>query len=115
MPRRPCSRDARSSRGPKMAVEERGYPGVGVEAVPQLGEAVSLVLVEQVLDKAAVSADLLHDLLRLPDRHAGVVLAVDDHERGRYAVCFVDGAYGPQKVPVLLEGAVLGLAQLAPV
>src|SRR5215210_3249810 len=93
------------SAGPvsEVLVEEGGYPRVGVEAVLELGEAVPLVLVEKVLDRTAVLFHALHDLLCLPDRHPGIVLAVDDHERRAYLLGLVYRAYGLEQLAVPLE------------
>src|SRR5215211_5024518 len=86
----------------EVSVEEVGHLGVGIEAVLEFSQAVPLVLVEKVLDRTAVLLHALHDLLCLSDRHPGVVLAVDHHERGPYSVRLVDGAYGLEEVAVVL-------------
>src|SRR5829696_626654 len=65
--------------GTHVSVEEGNYLRVRVEPVLQFGEAMALVLVEQILDRTAVTLHALDDLLGLPDGHAWVVLAVDDH------------------------------------
>src|SRR5687768_16733887 len=104
-----------SPRSSQVLVEEGGYLRVGIEAVLQFGEAVALVLVEEILDLAAVLSHSVDDLLGLPDGHAGIVLPVDDYERGRYVLCLVDGAYGFEDRTVLLQRAVFGLAQAPPV
>src|SRR5918994_3591389 len=98
-----------------MTVQEGDYLRVGVETVPQLGEAVALVLVEQVLDRAAVSLHAVNDLLRLSDGHPRVVLTVHDHERSRDAPRLVNRADGLKELAIPLQGAVLGLAQRATV
>src|SRR5215211_2060903 len=77
-------------------IQKGYYLRVGVESVLQFGQTVALVLVEQILDLASVLFHPIDDLLGLPDGHAGIVLAVDDHERGRDVPGFVDGAYGLQ-------------------
>src|SRR5918995_4460667 len=97
--------------GTHVPVEEGGYLRVGVEPVLQFGEAVALVLVEQVIDRAAVLFHAIDDLLGLPDWYAWVVLAMDDHERGCNVPGLVDGAYGLQERAVLPQRPVLGLAQ----
>src|SRR5215204_4542150 len=110
-PRQPV--DARSSS--QVLVEKGNDLGIGVEPVLQFGEAVALVLVEQILDGAAVLVHTVHDLLGFTHRHARVVLSVHDHERGRDVFCLVNGAYGLEELAVLLQRAVLGLAQRAAV
>src|SRR5919107_1039394 len=62
-----------------VSVEEGDYLRVRVEPVLQLGEAMALVLVQEVIDRTAVAPHALYDLLGLSDGHARVVLAVDDH------------------------------------
>src|SRR4028119_2368571 len=99
----------------EVPVEEGGDLRVGVEAVLQLGEAVALVLVEQVLDHATVLAHPLHDLLGLPYGDPGVVLAMYHHKGGRYLLGLVDRAYRFEEVSVAFQRAVLGLAQGPPV
>src|SRR5215216_6888397 len=101
--------------GAQVLVEEGCYLRVGVETVLQFGQTVALVLVEQVIDRTTVLFHALDDLLGLPNGHAWVVLAVDDHERGRYLLCLVDGAYGLEERAILLQRGVLGLAQGATV
>src|SRR5215203_3457462 len=109
---RPASTGWSASQVP---VEEGDYLRVGVEAVLQLGEAMALVLVEEVLDRTTVALHALDDLFRLPDGNARVVLAMDDHERGRDVPGPVDWAYGREELAVSLQRAVLGLAQGAAV
>src|SRR5918993_2310499 len=99
----------------EVLVEEGGYLRIGVEAVRELGEAVPLVLVEEVFHCAAVLPYPLDDLLGLPYGNAGVVLAVDHHERRPYVPGLVKGAYGLEELTIRLERPVLGLAQPATV
>lgn len=71
-------------------VEEGGDPGVGVDAVLELGQPVPLVLVdEQVAAHALLGEDGV-DLLGLGDGDARVVAAVDDQQRRRDVVDPVD-------------------------
>src|ERR671914_3075267 len=99
----------------EVLIEEGDDLRVGVEAIRQFGEAVALVLVEQVLDHAAVLAHPLHDLLGLPDGDPGVVLAVDHHKGRRYLLSLVYGTYRFEAIPVAFQRAILGLAQGPPV
>src|SRR5215218_1236508 len=72
---------------------------------------MALVLVQEIRDLAAVLFHSIDDLLGLADGHAGVVLAVDDHEWGCNFPGLVDGAYVLEELTVLLQRAVLGLSQ----
>src|SRR5215208_4647386 len=73
-------RDCSTSRL-QVFIQKGCYLRVGVESVLQFGQTVALVLVEQILDRTAVLFHPIDDLLGLPDGHAGIVLAVDNHER----------------------------------
>src|SRR5579859_8029139 len=96
-----------------MAIEEAGDGGVGGEVGGTFGELVALVLETQVFDGYATSAQGGDDLLRLADRHARIVGAVDDEHRRGDAVHLVDGRDVFEEVAVVLQAAVLGLTQPA--
>ncbi len=62
-------------------VEERGHLRVRVDAVRELGQAVTFVLVDQQLRADTLGREHVVDLLGLGQRNAGVVRPVDDQQR----------------------------------
>ena len=61
----------------QVPIQKLRRPRIGIQPVLQLHQAVTLVLVAQVLYGHGAAAQRFHDLLRLADRHAGVVLPAD--------------------------------------
>jgi hypothetical protein len=97
-----------------MRVEEPPDRRVRLQAVGAFDQPVALVGVAQILHRHPAPPQHRHDLLRLAHRHARIVAAVDHEERRRDALHVVDRRDLLQERAVVLQAAILWLAQLAP-
>jgi len=95
-------------------VEEVSDFRIGLDAICELREAVAFVVEDQFPDGHAVVTDLLDDLFGFVDWNARVVFAVKNEQRRFDLLDVVDRRDFLEKVAILGERAVLGLAEFAP-
>lgn len=88
---------------------------IAVQLVFQLGDAVSLVLIAKVFYSMTLLTQGADDLLGLLGWDAGVVPALNDHERRLNVVDLCDGRYGAEDLPVVRQRAVFAFAVCAAV
>ena len=88
---------------------------IAVQLVFQLGDAVSLVLIAKVFYSMTLLTQGADDLLGLLGWDAGVVPALNDHERRLNVVDLCDGRHGAEDLPMVRQRAVFAFAVCAAV
>jgi hypothetical protein len=71
------------SRAEQVAAKELDLDRLEIVLIGLLGEAVALILADDVPDRDMVLPERGDHLLGLGERHSGVVLALDDQDRGQ--------------------------------